>query len=504
MMKLFSSSQVKFLDAYTILHEPVSSIDLMERASNAFVSSFKKKISTEKKIIVLAGHGNNGGDAMAIARLLFADAYQVSVFLYNPKDNLSPDCEINKQRLLEMPLIPFFEDKTFTTFPDLDSKTVVIDGLFGSGLNKPLSGGYACLIKYVNDSPASVVAIDIPSGLFGEDNSVNNFDAIIQADLTLTFQFPSISFLMPENENYVGKWEVLDIQLLPEDLDCISTPFYLIEQTDIKALLKTRSKFAHKGNFGHALLVAGGQGKMGAAVLAAKACLRTGAGLLTVCVPACGVDILQITVPEAMVTLTIDKVYTAIGIGPGIGTDPEAVEKLSAILRHNNQPIVLDADALNILSTHPDYLELIPPGSILTPHPGELDRLLGFSSFFYDRLNKTMNLAVSLRSYVVLKGAYTAICTPEGTCYFNTTGNPGMATAGSGDVLTGIILSFLTQGYTPIDAAKIGVYLHGMAGDYVVNSGKQSEESLMSGDLAEVIGTCFLELKNKKKNETKL
>jgi len=502
-MKLFLTNQVRELDKYTIDFEPVQSIDLMERAAQAFTDAFGVRFRDfSGKITVFAGPGNNGGDALAIARMLHLKDYLVETYLFNPKENLSPDCLENKKKLLKLPQVKFIEVKDKFVSPDLEKNDIVIDGLFGSGLNKPLEGGFASVVKYLNSSPCTVVSIDIPSGLFGEDNAENNKDCVIAADYTYTFQFPKLSFLFPENESFVGKVEVLDIGLHPKGINATPTPFHLIQKDYVRSLLKKRSRFAHKGNFGHALLIAGSLGKMGAAVLAGKACLRSGAGLLTAHIPQSGNEIMQTSLPEAMTSIDNNELifsklpqlelYDAIAVGPGIGTEKITFAALTDLLRNSTKPMILDADALNIIAQDSSLLELIPPNSILTPHPKEFDRLAGTSSSSYERLHKAMEFAKSTKTYLILKGRYTAICTPEGECWFNTTGNPGMATAGSGDVLTGILLGLLAQSYTPREVSILGVYLHGLAGD--IASEDFSEESLLSGDIIRYISMAFKEL----------
>ncbi len=502
-MKLFSTNQTKELDAYTIEHEPIQSIDLMERAARTFTDVFCLRFQDiSGKIIVFAGPGNNGGDALAIARILYLKGYLVETYLFNPKENLSADCLNNKKSLLKLPQIKFTEVKDTFIPPELSRNDIVIDGLFGSGLNKPLEGGFASVVKYINSSPCTVISIDIPSGLSGEDNTENSTGNIISADYTYTFQFPKLSFLFPENEPFAGKVEVLDIGLHPEGLSSIPTPFHLITKDDVSSLLKKRSRFAHKGNFGHALLIAGSQGKMGAAVLAGKACLRSGAGLLTAHIPQSGNGIMQISLPEAMTSIDKDEFmfsrvpnldsYNAIAAGPGIGTGEITAGALADLLRQAANPMILDADALNMIAKDSSLLELIPGNSILTPHPKEFDRLAGTSASSYERLHKAMEFAVSTQTYLILKGRYTAVCTPEGECWFNTTGNPGMATAGSGDVLTGILLGLLAQSYSPMEASILGVYLHGLAGDIALDD--HSEESLLSGDIISYIGMAFKEI----------
>lgn len=503
MIKIFATDKIKELDQYTIQHEPISSIDLVERAATVFMHEFCRRYSKQTRIIIFAGQGNNGADALAVARLLIDESYRVETYLFNPSGHLSVDCELNKQRLLEIEKIEFTEVVADFVPPVLSERDIVIDGLFGSGLNRPLTGGFAAVVNYINQSEATVVSIDIPSGLFGEDNRENNPNTIIKADITLTFAFPKLAFFFPENEIYVGEWKMLDIGLHPDVIEETSTPYVLVTEEDIADVLQARDRFAHKGNFGHALLIAGSRGKIGAALLAARSCLRSGAGLLTVHIPRCGEQILQTAFPEAMVSLdsheehltSIPDItnYTAIGIGPGLGQHLNSASALERLLQTSDKPIVLDADAINILASNKDLLTLIPQRSILTPHPKEFDRLAGESSSTYERLIKAQSFAIKHKLCIVLKGAYTATCTSEGNIYFNTSGNPGMATAGSGDVLTGIILSLLAQGNEPETASVIGVFIHGVAGDLAATS--YSEESMIAGDITEMLGKVFKQIK---------
>ena len=499
MIKIFETYRIKELDQYTITHEPVDSIDLVERAATVFTQEFCHHFSKQNRVVIFSGQGNNGADALAIARLLSEEGYRVETFLLNPVNHLTPECEINKQRLLDDGKVHFVEVVDDFTPPILTERDIVIDGLFGSGLNRPLSGGFAAVVDYINKSNAVVVSIDIPSGLFGEDNRLNIPDCIIKADYTYTFAFPKLAFVLPENASFVGKWKVLPIGIHPDIIEQTKTPFRMITDVDFTEVLVPRNKFAHKGVFGHALLIAGSKGKMGAAVLGAQACLRSGVGLLTVHVPQRGETILHTTVPEAMLSLDADTdfvsvlpeitAYNAIAIGPGLATQPSSVIILKELLETARKPLVLDADALNILALHPELIPLLPPSSILTPHPKEFDRLFGVCECGYERIQKARTKAMELTVCIVLKGAYTAICTPEGNVYFNSTGNPGMATAGSGDVLTGVILGLLAQGHEPETAAVTGVYLHGVAGDLATAS--LSEESMIAGDIIDVLGKAF-------------
>ena len=503
MIKIFATDKVKELDQYTILNEPISSIDLVERAATVFMHEFCRRYSKQTRIIIFAGQGNNGADALAIARLLKDEGYRIETYLFNPTEHLSYDCELNKQHLLAMENVEFTEVVADFVPPVLGERDIVIDGLFGSGLNRPLTGGFAAMVNYINQSEANVVAIDIPSGLFGEDNRSNDNDAIIRADLTLTFGFPKLAFLLPENAPYVGEWKVLDIGLHPYIVENTPTPFTLVTEEDIAAVFHPRERFAHKGTFGHALLIAGSHGKMGAALLAAKSCLRSGAGLLTVHIPQCGEQIMQTAFPEAMLsfdphqeyftTVPDTTIYSAIGVGPGLGQHLESGAALERLLQPTGRPVVLDADALNLIASNNDLLARIPPRSILTPHPKEFDRIAGESNNSYERLIKAQAFAIEHKVCIVLKGAYTATCTTSGNVYFNDSGNPGMATAGSGDVLTGIILGLLAQGLEPETAAVSGVFLHGTAGDLAAVY--SSEESMIASDITDMLGKAFKQVK---------
>lgn len=505
MNKIFTTGQVKELDRYTVENEPVTSFDLVERAASRFVHEFMRHYSRQMRVVVFAGQGNNGADALAIARLLAEESFTVETYLFNPAGQLSPECRQNRERLLENPSVSFTEVTSDFEPPELSAADVVIDGLFGTGLTRPLTGGFAAVVDYINQSGTRVVSVDIPSGLFGEDNCENDPAAIVKAEATITFCFPKLSFLLPENACYVGRWKVVDIGLHPGAVENTAATCFLAGEEDAAALVRPRASFSHKGTYGHALLIAGSRGKAGAAVLAARSCLRSGAGLLTVHTPQRGEPTLQVAVPEAMLSLDQHSnhfsiapetaPYTAIGIGPGLGQNLETVHAFEQLLLHTaGKPMVIDADALNILSVNPEFYEKIPAGSILTPHPGEFDRLAGESfRTAYARLEKARAFAAEKNLLVVLKGHHTAVCFPSGEVCFNSSGNPGMATAGSGDVLTGILLGLLAQGYSAHEAALLGVYLHGAAGDIAAAS--SSEESLIAGDITENLGQAYRRLK---------
>ena len=503
-MKIFTSAQIHELDKYTIENEPVSSLDLMERASKTLTRAIMERWSATVPVVVFAGPGNNGGDALAVARMLAEENYQVQVYLFNISGHLSPDCMANKKRLQDCKRIKqFVEVMQEFEPPYLNEGMLAVDGLFGSGLNKPLAGGFASLVKYINQSPSEVVSIDVPSGLMTEDNTYNIRANIIRATVTLTLQQLKLAFLFAENQQYLGQLRVLDIRLSQEGIEKIDAPYTLVEERDMRSLMLDRPAFAHKGQMGSAMLIAGSYGMAGAAVLAARACLRSGAGKVTVNSPRRNLPVIQMSIPEAIVqcgseeTMFTEPVdmddYHALGIGPGLGQSEQTAIALIAQLRRTQCPVVVDADALNILANRRAWLQQLPKGIILTPHPKELDRLEGHSADSYERLTKASNLAERLQGYVVLKGRYTAVCCPDGHVLFNPTGNAGMATAGSGDVLTGIITGLLARGYKPQEACVVGVYLHGLAGDLAAQ--ELGQESLIAGDIINYLPQAFKRIK---------
>jgi len=505
-MKLFTTNQIKELDVETIKLEGISSTDLMDRTAFALFKKIIEEIRKTDKVLVLAGPGNNGGDAIAVARLLIEAGYQVQTLLSN-LNTLSNDASIQLGRLQKMHVAKISLLNSTQELSHFEGSDVLIDGLFGSGLNRPLTGFYAEVVQWINGQNVKKIAIDLPSGLFGEDNKNNIPANIVHADLVIGLQFPKVSFLLAENEQFIKRWELVDIAIHPKAIEKMHTPYSFSEMKEMNQLLKKRSTFSHKGTFGKGLLIAGSSGMMGAAVLSAKGALRSGIGLLSVRIPTSGFTILQTTVPEALVQLyysegflTSTEVlelnsYSAIAIGPGIGTKKAQAHSLENILKLCPEYLILDADALNLLSENKNLIKLLPKNTVLTPHPKEFDRLDGTASHSgYERLEKALVYACKHQVYIILKGAYSACITPEGLCSFNSTGNPGMSTGGSGDVLTGIVLSLLAQGYKPEDACKLGVFLHGLSGDLALKS--QSLESLLAGDIAENLGEAFKCLHN--------
>ena len=505
-MKIFTSAQIHELDNYTIEHEPIKSIDLMERAAKTLTEAIVERWAVRVPIVVFAGPGNNGGDALAVARMLTERGYQVKTFLFNISGRLSADCAENKRRLSEVKKAKNLFTEVTLEFdpPQLERGMLVVDGLFGSGLNKPLSGGFASLVKYINASHAEVVSIDMPSGLMTEDNTYNVRTNIVRADLTLTLGQKKLAMLFAENQQYIGELRVLDIRLSREGIKKIDSQYTMLEEDDVRQLLLPRDPFAHKGTMGNALVIAGSYGMAGAAILATEACLRSGVGKVTCHSPRKNVTIMQTAVPEAVLQIDREETtfseavdtedFQAVGIGPGLGQTEQTAVAIISQIRRTQCPLVCDADAINVLSTHRAWMQQLPKDIIMTPHPKEFDRLEGHSADSFERLSKARDLAQRLQAYVILKGHRSALCCPDGHIVFNNTGNAGMATGGSGDVLTGILTGLLARGYNRYEACVVGMYLHGLAGDIAAR--ELGEESLIARDLVRYLPKAFLRLRD--------
>ncbi|PCI95051.1 MAG: bifunctional ADP-dependent NAD(P)H-hydrate dehydratase/NAD(P)H-hydrate epimerase [Flavobacteriales bacterium] len=502
-MKILTTKQTRGADAYTIQNEPIKSIDLMERASQKCVDWLTDKYETSKPVVIFSGIGNNGGDGLVIGRYLIQKGYNVTIYIVQFSNNYTEDFKVNLNRLKSKSINLKYLTEQDIEF-SIDSHSVVIDAIFGSGLSRPISGYVADIVYKINKHKSDVVAIDIPSGLFSEANKNSKVENIVHANYTLTFQQPKLTMLFPENFKFVGYFQILDIGLHLDYLRTVETSYHFVTEAFVKKILKIRSKFSHKGTFGHALLIAGSTGKMGAEILAARACLRAGVGLLTVQLPKNGLNIMQTAVPEAMCIvdesedviahLSDISTYNCVGIGPGLGIEQETSNVLKLLIQNSSSPLVIDADALNILSENPTWLSFLPAMSVLTPHPKEFERLFGKWSNDEERLEKQQQAAIKNNIIIVLKGANTSIAVPDGTVYFNSTGNAGMATAGSGDVLTGIITSLLAQSYTPIYAAILGVYIHGLSGDLAKKN--VGINALIASDIVNSIPKVFKYLEN--------
>jgi NAD(P)H-hydrate epimerase len=498
-MKILSAAQIRAADAYTIKKQAIASVDLMERAANACVSWLKKYIGADKRLLIFCGTGNNGGDGIAIARLMYQCGYDVLVYVIGEKGKGSPDFLENISRLEKL-LLPIIYVQTLNQIEAFKPNDVIIDAIFGTGLNKPVEGFYAEVIQVINHSEKEVISIDIPSGLFCDTGDLASLKNVVKATHTLTFQLPKFSFLFPETGKFVGQFHILDIGLDNEFIHAQDSIFYYLTEEDIRFNFNfKREKFSHKGTYGHALLIAGSYGKAGAAILAAKACLRSGVGLVSIHTAKNNVAAIHAAFPEAMVSIDSNTVhiseipalsnFDAVGIGPGIGLHEDTVKALKNLIQTSEIPLVIDADAINILAENKTWLSFLPLGSVLTPHPKEFERLAGKCNDSFERLQKARELSIKTNLVIVLKGAHTAIVSPSGKVYFNSTGNPGMATAGSGDVLTGVITSFLAQGYNSFEAAVLGVYIHGMAGD--IAAADCALPSLIAGDIIDSLSGAF-------------
>lgn len=511
MLPVLSAVQFRSADLHLQASEPISSSDLMERAAGRCVQRILELQReghfgpvAETSFLILAGMGNNGGDGLVIARLLHAAGLKVRVIRAEYKSEASNDNALNWKRLVDLKVNCL---STTTEEPGLGigSNEVIIDALFGIGLSGAVPVQVANIIEQARDSERPVIAIDLPSGLFADDNSGVEPNGVMRASLTLTFEFPKLCMLFPENDRYVGAWEVIPIGLDHEHCIALGPTAFMLQETDVVQLLRPRPHFGHKGTFGHALLIAGSVGRYGAAVLSTRAALRSGAGLVTSHVPKGALHILQTTCPEAMCSLSVDASYvdsmpdlskaSAIGIGPGLGSESGTSLVIKRIVQECSAPMVFDADALNILAEHRTWIAFLPPGSILTPHPKEFDRLLGttFKSG-QDRCLAAQAFAQRHGVILILKGAWTAICPPSGPVLFNSTGNPGMAKGGSGDALTGLLTGLLAQGYGALQAAMLGVYLHGMAGDMAAQH--KSMDGMHAGDIIDALPEAWQNLRN--------
>ncbi len=499
-MKILSKEQVYEADEFTIKKQEITSDALMERAALGIFNWMHQRLQGNPiKIHLFCGIGNNGGDGLALARHLKEHDYDIKVYVVNYSEKRSKDFLLNLNRLKDRKLWPEFVDEQhqkITIGPD----DIIVDAIFGIGLNRSPSPWVGDLIKQINGSSAFVLSLDIPSGLF-MDSVPELPERVIQANHVLSFQCAKLPFFLPETAIYANQWEILDIGLDQEYLSMVETKYRLTGKYEVLPIYRPRLKFSHKGTYGHAVLIGGGYGKIGAVSLATMACLNAGVGLVTAYVPRCGYVPLQTGVPEAMVltdanerqitAVEIPFKTQAIGIGMGMGTEEETIRAFEKFLKGNSTKLVVDADGLNILSKAPELLHKLPEETVLTPHPKELERLVGKWKDDFEKLAKVKEFSKKYGCIIVVKGAHT-IVVDKGMGYINTTGNPGMATAGSGDVLTGIITGLIAQGYTALDASIFGVYLHGSAGD--ITASKEGYEAVTSSKIMENLGVAFVEL----------
>lgn len=489
-MNIFTASEVRGWDAYTIEHAPIASIDLMERAATRCAEWMMANISNTN-YHVYCGKGNNGGDGLAIARHLLAEGSKVEVFMIDAAGEGTEDFQQNLQRLRTYTnAIHFISEEQQLSV--IDASTIVVDALFGSGLNRSLDGIVKRIIEHINSSGAKVISIDIPSGMYADRSSVGN--VMVKATHTLTFQCMKPCFLAAENADAVGQLTILDIGLHADYPATIQQKFHCTDLRAAAGLMRPRNPFSHKGTHGHGLVVGGEKGKAGAAIMAAEGCLRTGAGLTSLYLMGGDHTAANIRCPEVM-TIAADLMtkqqigrYDAIAIGPGMGSGDIARHLVELVAGNANGRIVADADALNVLSTINDWDSMLPAGSILTPHPKEFDRLFGAHSSWFDQVDTALRVSAERRLVVVLKGRYTLVAA-GGTGYFNTSGNAGLAKGGSGDVLTGMIGGLLAQRLEPLDAARLGVFLHGLCADLALET--QSLQSMVATDLLQNTGKTF-------------
>lgn len=506
MIPILNSEQRRKADAFTIKEKPIASIDLMEQAANACTDAIFSLSNSQRKLSIFCGNGNNGGDGLAIARHFTHMGFEVNCYLIDA-EQYTADNLTNQERLSQLlneSKLRFIRLKTLDQIRDFHPQEIIIDALLGSGINRPPEGLIKDIILHLNSVKCMKIAIDVPSGLFDE-KLPDGQSTVFKADHTLSFHCPMLSFMMAEAYHYTGNWTLLNIGLLPEGINTQSAKHFLLEKTDIQQLLKPRPKFSHKGTFGHALLIAGSEDKTGAALLAAKASLRSGCGLLSVCIPEKGKQALNSYLPEAMISsdpaninyiaqLPDISAHNAIAAGPGLGQHPETHQVIKQLIQNSSVPLVLDADALNILAENPTWLSFLPSGCILTPHPGEFERLAGKCADSMDRFEKAKAFAFKYQCYLIIKSAYSYLVCPDGSVFFNSTGNPSMAKGGSGDALTGMILGFLASGYSPMQAALIGIYTHGLAGDLALSN--HSIESVLCSDIIEHIGLALRGLRS--------
>ncbi|MDO9511740.1 MAG: NAD(P)H-hydrate dehydratase [Bacteroidales bacterium] len=497
-MKILTAAQIRQADQYTIQNEPIASIDLMERAALKCTDWILQHLNNFQTVQIYCGNGNNGGDGLAIARLLTEKKITVEVVLVMDSQKGSPDFLKNRKRLEKYPDIRI-HNATENGFPSIPDKCLLIDAIFGSGLNRAPEGLAAEAIQLINQSKRIVIAIDIPSGL-PVDETATDPQKVIKADYTLCFAPIKIALIHPENENFCGEWHLIDIGHHPVFMEEVTVSQFFISPQMVRSLIPKRRKFSHKGTFGHALLLAGSRGKSGAATMAAMACHRSGCGLLTIHTPPSVLHSIECHSPETMVSIDSTETYisslpkldnyTAVAMGPGIGTMKETANTLKLLLQQWKGPLVLDADALNILSENKTWMAFLPPDCILTPHPREFARMAGKSVDSFEQKEKQRELSIRYGVFIILKGAHTCISTPTGQLFFNSSGNPGMAAAGSGDVLTGILLGLLSSGYTPAAASIAAVYLHGLAGDIAMQ--EHGQEALIATSIIQSIGKAFL------------
>jgi len=500
-MKIFSAEQLYEADNNTIEKQEITSNDLLERAGTKIFDWLHNRLNSAPVTIrIFCGIGDNGGDGLVLGRLLSESGYNVMVYVVNCSDKRSQNFLYSYQKITDLTKSRPVLMKGEKDFPEIDDTDIIVDAIFGIGLNRCPGGWVKKLIQYLNESKAFKLAIDIPSGLY-PNSPLTDSEAVFKANYTLTFQAPKLAFFLPETAHFVSDFNVLDIGLDSEFLNKTEALAQLISKMEAQRFYKPRDKFGHKGTYGHALIIAGSYGKMGAGVLSIAAAFRIGAGMVTAFIPKIGYNIVQTTIVEAMVVTDVEENFisdikldfepSSIAVGMGIGKNKATVKALEKLFKNTKAPLIIDADALNNISENKELLQLLPKNSILTPHPGELKRLIGKWKNDYDKLEKVKKFSKKHEVVVVIKGANTVTVFGD-QLYINTSGNPGMATAGSGDTLSGIIAGLLAQGYDPLLASVFGVYMHGSAGD--IAAGQMGYEAVMAGDIIDNLSEAYIEL----------
>lgn len=501
-MKIFSAEALQEIETATCEAQNIDSLELMERTANAVCYEIMSRFLPGQRIVVIAGPGHNGGVGLSMSRMLFERGYRnLEIFLFNSQPRITHDCDEARKKLITIDGIDFTEVRREFTPPYLGKNDVVVDALFGAGVADPhpLTGGFKMLTRYINESGAYIISLDVPSGMHGESNSNAVSRDVVHANLTLVFQMPRLAFFIEDNADLIGEWKVLDLEYDSAKIKDLKTNFKLVEAKNVRPFLQPRRPFTGKLDYGSAMIFAGSVGMMGAATMCARATMRSGTGLATVHSAWTGLKILQISVPEVMfepdrnehyiTDMTLHHTHQAVAVGPGIGVRDKTIDALESLLKNVKCPLLLDADALNCIAKRPALLTMLPQYTIITPHIGEFDRLFGEQNTAEERLAKAIEMAQHYNIIIVLKGHYTATVSPSGQVYFNSTGNPGMATGGAGDVLTGVITGFLAQGYQPQLAATLGVYIHGLAGDLAAE--EYGETGMTACDIADYIGRAI-------------
>ncbi len=501
-MKIFTANQIAEIDRATLNKQSLTEYDIISRVAKELATWLKSNyLKRKQKVVIFAGEGNNGNDAISLSSKLGVRDFDCDLYIVKTGIKTSTTRKQLIEELYVFGSVRIKEIKSESDIPDIAVDSLVIDGLFGTGLTRTVDGIYSKVIHAINTSYAKVVSIDLPSGILADNRVDDNDFVIVKANCTLTLEFPKLCMFFKENYKYVGDWHILNIGLDAEIRERLTTPYGMIIDDTVRRFLRKRGKYSHKGDYGHGLLVAGSFGMGGAAVLAARGALRAGLGLITAHIPNRLYNIVQITVPEAICNIDQSEnlftscsncdfdSYDVVAVGPGLGKAPETVNALKELLEKCDKPMVIDADAINIIASHKELISLIPRNSVLTPHPKEFERLVGSSRDSLDAFTKQRDFSVNNLVTVVLKGANTTVSTPDGNLWFNTTGNPGMATAGSGDVLCGVIMGLMAQGYPAKEAAITGVYIHSLSGDIV--AAKYGEASLIASDIIDHLGEAF-------------